>query len=78
MLCCIPLGLLIHALEQGEPATQQFGAIPLDVAYENREFEVEPINRGNNMQGQTDHERVTRFDEEWSNPPFGKRRSPKS
>ncbi len=77
MLCCIPLGLLFHALEQGEPATQQFGAIPLDIPYENREFEVEPVNHGNNMRGQAKHDRVTRFDEEWPNPSFEERRSRK-
>ncbi len=77
MICCIPLGLLFHALEQGESTTHKFAATSLEVVNEVGEFEIEPINHNNNMYGQANPERVKRFEEERSNPPFEERRSRK-
>lgn len=68
MLICIPLGLLFHALEQGEPATAQSHAIsiPLDVPYRESEFDANYEQQPREQRDHTSFEKEEWESEEWN------------
>jgi len=77
LICCIPLGLLFHSLDEGEPAVQQrvpTAPASLNVPREGRELGNEPMGGRYQGRGQGNDEPVARFEDERSRSQEERRR----
>jgi Amt family ammonium transporter len=72
MLCCIPLGLLFHTLEESEPTTEQLVSMPFDAPYE----QLDAVAPGYSSHTQITQESAAPFRTE-RNRPAPERRRPR-